>query len=159
LATHDAICQPPAHLLEAYSPTCLNECAFSDISAARPQSMGAPQGGTGLCPRASWRPQEGPVQRKGKNALLFGLFVALPRSYRLSIPPSGLGLSGVSGNTPSRNCPKRGMSNARSVTLAGIRRAKWTERPLCGSPRDYAAGASEAFRTVSVGDSILRICR
>jgi hypothetical protein len=30
------------------------------------------------------------------------------------------------------------------VDLAGIRRAKWTEKPLCGDPQGYAAGAPES---------------
>src|SRR3712207_7645189 len=49
----------------------------------------------------------------------------------------------------SRYCPKRGTSNAPSVDLAGVRRAKWTEKPTFDDPQGYAAGASEAFRTVS----------
>jgi hypothetical protein len=35
------------------------------------------------------------------------------------------------------------------VDLAAIRRAKWTEKPTFDDPQGYAAGASEAFRTVS----------
>ncbi len=51
--------------------------------------------------------------------------------------------------TASRNCPKRGTSNAPTVDLAGIRRPKWSEKPLLGGPQGYAEGVWEAFRTVS----------
>ena len=53
--------------------------------------------------------------------------------------------------SPSRleRLSEKGTSNALIVDLAGIRRAKWTEKPLFGDPQGYAASASEAFRTVS----------
>src|SRR5829696_6388924 len=44
---------------------------------------------------------------------------------------------------------EKGTSNAPIVDLAGLRRAKWTEKLLCGDLQGYAASASEAFRTVS----------
>jgi hypothetical protein len=44
---------------------------------------------------------------------------------------------------------EKGTSNAPIVDLAGLRRAKWTGKPLCGDLQGYAASASEAFRTVS----------
>jgi hypothetical protein len=46
---------------------------------------------------------------------------------------------------------EKGASNAPIVDLAGLRRAKWTGKPLCGDLQGYAASASEAFRTVSEG--------
>jgi hypothetical protein len=53
--------------------------------------------------------------------------------------------------TVSRNCPKRGSSNAPSVDLAGIRRTKWPQKYRFDGPQGYVAGASETFRTVSQG--------
>jgi hypothetical protein len=53
--------------------------------------------------------------------------------------------------TASRNCPKRGTGKAPSVILAGMRRPKWTAKPLYGGPLGYIVGASEASRTVSRG--------
>src|SRR5215217_6163906 len=47
---------------------------------------------------------------------------------------------------------EKGASNAPIVDLAGLRREKWTEKPLCGDLQGYAASASEAFRTVSEGE-------
>jgi hypothetical protein len=37
------------------------------------------------------------------------------------------------------------------VDLAGIQWTKWTEKTLFDGPQGYVAGASEAFRTVSLG--------
>jgi hypothetical protein len=48
-----------------------------------------------------------------------------------------------------RNRPKRGASNAQTVNLASMLRAKWIEKPLCGDPQGYASSASDALRTVS----------
>src|SRR5215211_2861363 len=55
-----------------------------------------------------------------------------------------------------RNCPKRGMSNAPTVNLAGIRRGRWTEKLFFGGRQGYVAGASETFRTVSPGTWVNR---
>jgi hypothetical protein len=38
-----------------------------------------------------------------------------------------------------RDCPKRGRSNAPIMNVAGIRRAKWTGKPLLGGPQGYAS--------------------
>ena len=48
-----------------------------------------------------------------------------------------------------RNRPKRGVSTAPTVDLEGVRRPKWSEKPLGGGPQGYAVGASGTFRTVS----------
>jgi hypothetical protein len=47
---------------------------------------------------------------------------------------------------------EKGVSNAPSVDLAAIWRAKWAEKPLFGGPQGYAACPSDPFRTVSEGE-------
>jgi hypothetical protein len=50
-----------------------------------------------------------------------------------------------------RDCPKRGTRNAPGATLASLRRANWSEKPLFSGPQGCTASAFEAFRTVSEG--------
>jgi hypothetical protein len=47
--------------------------------------------------------------------------------------------------TPHLRLSEKGTSNALLVGLAGIRRMKWTEKPLFVDPEGYAISASEAF--------------
>jgi hypothetical protein len=49
---------------------------------------------------------------------------------------------------------EKGYEQRSGHRLTGIRRAKWTEKPLCGGPQGYAASASEAFRTVSLASLV-----
>jgi hypothetical protein len=51
--------------------------------------------------------------------------------------------------TPYRNCPKRGMSNAPTVKLAGMRSTKSAKKELLGTLQGFSTGTSETFRTVS----------
>jgi hypothetical protein len=65
----------------------------------------------------------------------------------------------ASENINSRNCPKRGLSNAPSVNLAGKRRNKWAISVPFRQPARLRAGSSEAFRTVSLGSWVNRARR
>ena len=56
--------------------------------------------------------------------------------------------------TVSLRLSEKGTSNGPSEDLAAIRSAKWTEKPLLGDPLGSAGGASETFRTVSLGSSV-----
>ena len=47
---------------------------------------------------------------------------------------------------------EKGTSNAPTVKLAGMRRAKSAKRELLGSPQGYATSTSKPFRTVSEGE-------
>jgi hypothetical protein len=54
-------------------------------------------------------------------------------------------------HSPNRveKLPEKGMSDAPTVNLAGIRRSKRVEKHRLGGLQGYAASTSEAFRTVS----------
>jgi hypothetical protein len=52
---------------------------------------------------------------------------------------------------------KGGTSNAPSGHLARIRRPKRVEKYRFGGPEGYVAGASETFRTVSLGNSVNKV--
>jgi hypothetical protein len=58
-----------------------------------------------------------------------------------------------------RNRPKSASSSARSVDLAGIRRAKWVQGALFVGPYGHTTDPSGTFRTVSLEASVNKSSR